>query len=582
MACWRPWLPLCLAMGILSMVLAEAADGGRAVSCQRLGMRVSRVGLDGTVKDIVWLSGRVVFIITNKNTLYRSADDGRTFESVMDQLVDAETEEAPFKNGVMGMFPSDADPRRIFIKGGGKVHWVTSDGGKSFHARQMGMAIGDVKMHKTRPDCILASRLSDRCLGVTTQGFCYNSLYVSYDFGDSWTEAVAYVQQFDWGPHDQTVVYSAYENAGGHQFLQDTGRLNVYRSTDMLRTRRNTRLVVRKGVGFKVSRSGVYVAVSGEGGTMQLFVSRDDAQSFLPAVFPQALSQTRYTIMDQDDGTVFVSVEQPRNAQLESEPTESTEVGSVTVGDIYASVADGEVLFRDNFDDGLSRWRGKRQAAVPLNSRIVEDPLCTGQGGGTTDGGGGGCRGKVLKMDDCIAEGDAFSLETFTCSVSFPCKVSFWFLGLAWQGFSDGFPGRHVWSAAGDDEEKGNHHKTATVRDRWTHVEYVFPRRHSEFVWAEGGQRLGAHHDAGSRGRHPISRVRLMLEAHSSSCNSTYFDDIRVTRARTEDYVMTLRGSTRDRTGHVDLHMVRGLPGILFANTMSEEEEIQSVRTSGL
>ena len=37
-------------------------------------------------------------------------------------------------------------------------------------------------------------------------------------------------------------------------------------------------------------------------------------------------------------------------------------------------------------------------------------------------------------------EGDAFSLETFTCSISFPCKVSFWFLGLAWQGFADGFP----------------------------------------------------------------------------------------------------------------------------------------------
>ena len=54
-----------------------------------------------------------------------------------------------------------------------------------------------------------------------------------------------------------------------------------------------------------------------------------------------------------------------------------------------------------------------------------------------------------------------------------------------------------------------------------------------------------------------LTRVWLMLEAHSSSCNSTYFDDVRITRARTEDYVMALRDSTRDSTGHVDLHMVR-------------------------
>ena len=60
-----------------------------------------------------------------------------------------------------------------------------------------------------------ASKLSDRCLGVSTKGFCFNSLYVTYDFGKSWKEAVSYVQQFDWGPHDKTVIYSAYESSNG-------------------------------------------------------------------------------------------------------------------------------------------------------------------------------------------------------------------------------------------------------------------------------------------------------------------------------------------------------------------------------
>ena len=454
---WR-WL-LALLIAVLEVsadrILSSSLAGASDVSCQELGLRVSRVQLDAPAKDIVWLAGQVVLILTTKNTLYRSGNDGRTFQSVMDQLEDSETEEAPFKNGVMGMFPSDADPRRVFIKGGGKVHWVTQNGGKTFHVRRMGMAIGEVKMHKSKPDCLLTSRLSERCLGASTEGFCYNSLYVSYDFAVTWSEAVTYVQQFDWGPHDQTVVYSAYANADGHQFMQDTENLNVYRSTDMLASARNTRLVVKKGVGFKVSKSGVYVAVSTKGDSMELFVSRDDAQSFLPAVFPHLLAQTRYTIMDQDDGTVFVSVEHPRKAELESDASESPS-DSVTVGDIYASVADGEVLFQDDFENGLARWRGKHSAAVPSNSRVVNDPLCVGGiGRDLKDLAGTGCRGKVLKMEDCVGEGDAFSLEAFTCSIAFPCKVSFWFLGLAWQGFSDGFPGRHIWSAAGDDEERG-------------------------------------------------------------------------------------------------------------------------------
>jgi len=62
----------------------------------------------------------------------------------------------------------------------------------------VGMAIGDVKMHPSHPNCILSSRLSDRCLGVTSIGFCYNSLYVSYDFGTSWKLAVSYVQVCVW------------------------------------------------------------------------------------------------------------------------------------------------------------------------------------------------------------------------------------------------------------------------------------------------------------------------------------------------------------------------------------------------
>lgn len=46
------------------------------------------------------------------------------------------------------------------------------------------------------------------------------------------------------------------------------------------------------------------MAVGGDQGTMQLFQSRDDAQSFLPVIFPSPLRETRYTILDEDNGAV--------------------------------------------------------------------------------------------------------------------------------------------------------------------------------------------------------------------------------------------------------------------------------------
>lgn len=101
----------------------------------------------------------------------------------------------------------------------------------------------------------------------------------------------------------------------------------------------------------QVSKSGIYVATYEVGGTMQLHVSRDDGRSFLPAVFPGKLLETRYTVMDQDDGTVFISVEHQQPPGASTSPSE----GGITVGDIYASVADGELLFKDDFEAGLTK-----------------------------------------------------------------------------------------------------------------------------------------------------------------------------------------------------------------------------------
>ncbi len=47
------------------------------------------------------------------------------------------------------------------------MHWVTTNGGKTFHVRRPKMILSGIKMHPHLPDCILASRLNDRCLGTS-------------------------------------------------------------------------------------------------------------------------------------------------------------------------------------------------------------------------------------------------------------------------------------------------------------------------------------------------------------------------------------------------------------------------------
>jgi hypothetical protein len=54
---------------------------------------------------------QVVFVLTTARTLYRSEDDGRTFQNIMSMLEDSETASPPFGAGVQAMYPSDADPR---------------------------------------------------------------------------------------------------------------------------------------------------------------------------------------------------------------------------------------------------------------------------------------------------------------------------------------------------------------------------------------------------------------------------------------------------------------------------------------
>ena len=107
-------------------------------------------------------------------------------------------------------------------------------------------------------------------------------------------------------------------------------------------------------------------------------------------------------------------------------------------------------------------------------------------------------QGKVMKMNRCVWEGEAFSRKSFPCTTKFPCLVSFNVLqngdvfvqggygNTAFQGFSQGFPGHHSWTSSF--LHKGNNGQSSqfdgTVQSRalikagvknWQQICYVWP-----------------------------------------------------------------------------------------------------------
>lgn len=92
-----------------------------------------------------------------------------------------------------------------------------------------------------------------------------------------------------------------------------------------------------------------------------------------------------------------------------------------------------DTLFFEDFEHGLGEWRGKNGAKTPHSAVITTDPDPSHK--------------HVLHTRKCTGGGDAFSAATMKCTLKEPCVVEYDHKGRVWQGFANGYPGSHTWSA---------------------------------------------------------------------------------------------------------------------------------------
>ena len=89
------------------------------------------------------------------------------------------------KSGILSFHVAPSESSKIFFRGSGKQHWMTTDRGLKYVPLEPAFSIKEIKMHPTEPEWMLASHLTEGCK-KTNRVDCSMEVYLSVDFGKTW------------------------------------------------------------------------------------------------------------------------------------------------------------------------------------------------------------------------------------------------------------------------------------------------------------------------------------------------------------------------------------------------------------
>ncbi len=270
--------------------------------------------IEGEVDDMIWIgpNKKTVLVLTDKGVLYKSDDEGRTWNNEMPKLGATLS-----TTRVISMIPSPIDPTRVFFLGNGKNHWSTTTEGRQYNVHN-DLPLHEVKLHPKDAKLVLASTMSKSCHDGS-RGSCYKQLYVSYDFGKSWTMKTNYIVQFDWahnlldhqakGLPMNAIFFTEFKTKKGNQKFGSWDRdIDFFISKDMFESK--PKLLVERGNRFLFTSKYMFIAQVHRfhDNQVNLIITRDGARSFHEADLPFEMMQHSYTVLDTSEDTVFLHV----------------------------------------------------------------------------------------------------------------------------------------------------------------------------------------------------------------------------------------------------------------------------------
>jgi len=282
---------------------------------------------DSSPNDLVWCgqNNEYVFVITNKNTVYKSSDKGmnwiklsETFSNVAkDELSNNQKEEGL----VTQIIKSPADKTLLIFLGTKGINWIGENCANNIYVLNHGRRIQEFIFHPTERNWGLASALTS-CEDFPKEPCkIYKAIFVTFDLGQNWKPIKSYVVQFNWGivekeqidkgvPKERILL--TYEPRGtGHQ--QDLGwnyKVDLVYSDDFFKT---TILLVSKGNKFLLTNHYLFVATVSDQETQEVFLLGSKSTHFkydfqLIETNLKTLYEHSYTFLDSTFHSVFLLI----------------------------------------------------------------------------------------------------------------------------------------------------------------------------------------------------------------------------------------------------------------------------------
>lgn len=289
-----------------------------SLSCQGV-TKISEAVLDSSIESIHYLGDiqsdndpLVVIVLTSEGTVWRSTDEGSSFNQVhMDKSVEE-------------LIVGNNTDHVLLISSDGKYSMLSKDKGATWTPSEHPKPLYTFKVHPTQPDWILAYGESPGC-DVSSSEDCYLELWWSKTMGQSWKLGAIYIMYYGWGDAGvndvpvETVYIVGWPEEDQHgdwtpKLYNPTERnqLSLIRTSTLFRD--EPAILARAAAGWLYSTDAqvMFLAIwNGQGSDLQLFTSKDSGDSWLETNFDAGsnLEENRYTIVDVESNAFFINVD---------------------------------------------------------------------------------------------------------------------------------------------------------------------------------------------------------------------------------------------------------------------------------
>ncbi|XP_026799218.3 sortilin isoform X1 [Pangasianodon hypophthalmus] len=227
--------------------------------------------------------------------LYRSEDYGKSFHDI------SYTINSSFIRKDFGISVGPGNSQKVILTAElpianvpGGVIFTSTDSGKTFRSVQLPFHPAQpISFHHHNADCLLV---------ISTEG----CLYLSQNFGSSWSKIHDGVYSFTWG--SGITLFFSYSPKGTVE-ADRRGDLYLRRTQDLGRT---FTTIAQNIFSFGYIGGFLFTSVMEKPGSPRvIYVSLDHGDHFTKALLPSASSEQFYSVLDGDEDMIFMHVDSP-------------------------------------------------------------------------------------------------------------------------------------------------------------------------------------------------------------------------------------------------------------------------------